>query len=173
MKKILVLSLAIVMLFAMATTSFAATADTTTPATNNVTATYVAGGTSAKIYSVDVQFDAMSFTYTGASQGTWNPATHNYDDIDEATWGSATTANIVVTNHSNAAVAVTVSYAKAQDYTGSVTATISNGTFDLDSAVDTTYANAPSKTATLTIGGTATNEAATLVGTVTVAIAAK
>lgn len=173
MKKLLVLSLAIVMMFAMASTCFAVTANTTTPATNNVTATYQKGGTSEKIYSVDVQFGAMSFTYTGASEGTWNPATHNYDDIDEATWGDNTTAAIKVTNHSNAAVAVSVTYAKAAGYEGSVTAEISGGTFDLDSAVGTTFANAPSKTATLTIGGTATNEAATHVGTVTVSIAAK
>ena len=173
MKKLFALALALVLSCTLAVTCFAANitalGDT---ATNDVNVTYQAGDTSAIVYGVDVVFDDMSFTYTAASQGTWDPDTHTYVDIDQVTWNK-TSANIKVTNHSNAAVAVAVTYANVQGYEGAVEASISNGTFTLDSAVDTAVAEAPSKTAVLNIGGAAAaTDNNTKIGTVTVTIAA-
>ena len=175
MKKFFALALALALTLALAVTCFAAVEaeieaiDGT--ATNDVNVTYQAGGTSATVYGVDVVFDDMTFTYTAASQGTWDPDSHTYKDIAGATW-SKTSANIKVTNHSNAAVAVTVSYANVQDYEGDVEASISNGTFTLDSAVGTQTAAAPNNTAVLNISGAAAStDNNTKIGTVTVTIA--
>ena len=174
MKKLFALALALVLTFALAVTCFAATANTTTPATGAVKATYTAGATDDdKVYSVDVTFGDMNFTYTDTATGAWDPATHTYPDTTPAAWDK-TTAEITVKNHSNAAVAVTVSYAKDAGYTGAVTGNITNGSFDLATAVGTAVENAPSATATLTISGAPVDGVDnTTIGTVTVSIAAK
>ena len=174
MKKLLVLSLAIVMMFAMASTCFAATLNAAGGSeTADVTAKYVAGGTTDTIiYSVDVAFDAMTFTYTDAGSNAWDPSTHTFPSPNNAAWDK-TTANIKVTNHSNAAVDVTVSYTESAN-AGDVDGAISNGTFTLATAVDTEVSAAPNNTAVLTISGipATTATAGVVVGTVTVAIAA-
>jgi len=175
MKKIIAIALALVMTLALAVTCFAATANTTTPAENAVKATYVAGATvNTKVYSVDVTFGDMNFTYTDTATGAWDPATHSYPDTVAAAWNK-TSADITVKNHSNAAVAVTVAYAKDAGYTGAVDGAISEGSFDLETAEGTAFANAPAKTVTFTISGTpeTTMTTATTVGTITVTIAAK
>ena len=175
MKKFFALALALALTLALSVTCFAANAELDAlgeKATNDVNVTYQAGGTSATVYGVDVVFDDMSFTYTAASQGTWDPDSHTYKDIEAATWNK-TSANIKVTNHSNAAVAVAVTYANVQGYEGAVEASISNGTFTLNSAVDTTTANAPTNTAVLNISGAAAStDNNTKIGTVTVTISA-
>ena len=174
MKKFFVLSLVLVLLFALTLPAFAARETITSSSgsnTSNVTATYVAGAASATVYSIDVEFGAMSFTYTDESEGTWDPVNHVFKDKDGATWGNNTSADIKVTNHSNTAVSVRVSYAKASGYTGSVDADISNGSFKLATAVGTQPSAAPTNTAKLTIKGVASKEDNTLVGKVTVSIA--
>ena len=173
MKKLLVLSLAIVMMFAMASTSFAAKITAPGNTTADVTAKYKAGATvDTIVYSVDVTFDDMTFTYTDTAKAAWNPESHSYPDSTPAAWDK-TEANIKVTNHSNAAVAVTVSYTESAN-AGDVDGAISNGTFTLATAVETTVENAPTNTAKLTISGTPAESATAgvVVGTVTVAIAA-
>ena len=173
MKKLFALALALVLTFALAVTCFAANDITSIggTATNDVNVTYVAGGTSATVYGVDVVFDDMTFTYTAESEGTWDPDTHTYVDIDEAEWNK-TSANIKVTNHSNTAVAVTVSYANVADYEGDVDISVSNGTFTLASAVGTEKAAAPNNTAVLNVSGAAAStDNNTKIGTVTVTIA--
>jgi len=178
MKKFFAISLALVMVLALSVTCFAAYTPTmdalADTATKDVTVTYVAGGTSAEIYAVDVVFDDMSFTYTAASEGTWDPSTHTYKDIDAAEWNK-TSAAITVTNHSNVAIDVTVSYEKADGYTGAVAPSITNGEFELARATaGSEFAAAPTATATLNIGAgvpVSGNENLTI-GTITVAIAA-
>ncbi len=175
MKKFFALALALVLTCALAVTCFAATANTTTPATGAVKATYVAGATNTdKVYSVDVTFGDMNFTYTDTATGAWNPENHSYPDTVPAAWNK-TSADITVKNHSNAAVAVTVAYAKDAGYTGAVNGAISEGSFDLESAEGTAVAEAPAKTVTFTISGAPENTmtTATTVGTITVTIAAK
>ena len=165
MKKFFALALALVLTCTLAVTCFAAT----TAGTGDVKATYVAGTTSAVVYDVDVSFGDMAFTYTAASQGTWDPDTHTYKNIADATWTVGENQNkITVTNHSNAAVAVTVSYAKATGFDG-ITGTVTNGSFNLATAVGTAKENAPTNTATLNLSGDlAAGTTAATVGTLTV-----
>ena len=138
-----------------------------------VTGVYQAGKAADEKISVDIVWDAMDFTYTGASQGTWNPATHAYDGATAGGW-SDNTPGITVKNHSNVAVNATLGF-KA-DVAGVVgTFTEASGTendsvLELATAVGTEAANAPTATANFGISGAAIDADKTL-GTITVAIA--
>ena len=130
-------------------------------------------GTADEIISVDVAWEAMDFTYTGASQGTWNPVTHTYEGATEGGWSNNTPA-ITVTNHSNVAVNATLGF--TANVTGVVgTFTEASGTendniLNLATAEGTEVANAPTATANFGISGAAIDADKTL-GTITVTIA--
>ena len=130
-------------------------------------------GTADEIISVDVAWEAMDFTYTGASQGTWNPVTHTYEGATEGGWSNNTPA-ITVTNHSNVAVNATLGF--TANVTGVVgTFTEASGTendnvLELATAEGTEVANAPTATANFGISGAAI-DANKALGTITVTIA--
>lgn len=138
--------------------------------TQNVMGQYHTNDAAATVYSVDVAWDSMAFTYTVASEGTWNPTTHSFDSASEGSW-SDTDNTVKVTNHSNAAVNVTVSYAAEGSYSG-ITGSFSNGSFQLATAEDTEVGNAPNQTATLTLTGALDKSVttSTKLGTATVTI---
>ena len=153
---------------------------TNSPSTGNGTGKYnieISGtytpGTADEIISVDVAWEAMDFTYTGASQGTWNPVTHAYEGAIDGGWSDNTPA-ITVTNHSNVAVNATLSF--TANVTGVVgTFTEASGTendniLNLATAEGTEVANAPTATANFGISGAAIDADKTL-GTITVTIA--
>ena len=171
MKKILCIALVLVMTFALSVTCFAAKDITAVDGfkSETVKVGYNEGDKSATVYGVDVVFEAMTFNYTAASQGTWDPDTHTYKDIAAAKWDK-TEAKVTVTNHSNAAIVATVAYAKG-DYNGAVKVEVENATLNLASAVDTTVNAAPSAFATVKVSGDAA-KGESVVGTVTVTIAA-
>ena len=114
MKKILAIALALTMIVGMSIVpAFAAAANTGDTAIN-VTANYVksdAVNSSEVVYSIDVSYDAMTFTYTEAANSLkWNPETLDFDiEVPNTTgsWGEKTSANITVTNKSNAALEIT------------------------------------------------------------------
>ena len=173
MKKTLSIILALVMALSLSVTAFAATNDGTSGTDITVNGTYVPGTTGAEQISVDIVWDAMDFTYTGASQGTWNPATHAYDGATAGGW-SDNTPGITVKNHSNVAVNANLGF-KA-DVAGVVgTFTEASGTendsvLELATAVGTEAANAPTATANFGISGAAIDADKTL-GTITVTVA--
>lgn len=150
-----------------------------TPAAGNedreitVNGSFVPGTAADEIISVDVAWEAMDFTYTGASQGTWNPVTHAYDGAIEGGWSDNTPA-ITVTNHSNVAVNATLGF--TANVTGVVgTFTEASGTendniLNLATAEGTEVANAPTATANFGISGAAI-DANKALGTITVTIA--
>lgn len=172
MKKITTLLAAAALTCAMGTTAFAAdqTGVNTGEYSNNVKGTYQAGGSGAVVYSVDITWEDMSFTYTAAGDGTWNPNTHQYDGGSGASWSGS--KNITVTNHSNAAVKATASYQAETGYE-STTMTFGNNGATVATAVGTEVASAPSATITVTPGGTLAESAnGGKIGTITVSIAA-
>ena len=138
-----------------------------------ISGTYTPGAAADEIISVDIAWDAMDFTYTGASQGTWNPVTHTYEGATEGGWSNNTPA-ITVTNHSNVAVNATLGF--TANVTGVVgTFTEASGTendniLNLATAEGTEVANAPTATANFGISGAAIDADKTL-GTITVTIA--
>ena len=143
------------------------------PSSTPVRGTYVEGATSVDTYSVDVVFGAMQFTYH-APDKKWDTSAHEEVDIEGSdSWTCDTDANkITVTNHSNIGVKATLSYAQESGQT-SVTGSFGNkSVLTLDSAVGTTYAQAPNDSAYLTLDGTysGAEDSFVKVGTVTVTI---
>ena len=136
-----------------------------------VKGTYHPGGSGAVVYSVDIAWTDMNFTYTGAGEGTWNPETHQYSGSSEGAW-TASNDSITVTNHSNAAVKATAKFEADSGYE-STTMTFGNNGATVATAVGTEVASAPSATITVTPGGTLAESAnGGKIGTITVSIAA-
>ncbi|MCD8322249.1 MAG: hypothetical protein LUC89_05105 [Oscillospiraceae bacterium] len=176
MKKLLALVLAAALILALSVTAFAATI-TTNGGTDSapVYATYVSGGEEKIIYSVDISWGDMTFTYTDASAGDWDGSSHTYTNETEAAWtASASGADeITVKNHSNAAITAALTYTPGDDYKD-VTGTFDNPTLNLATAVGTEVAAAPSGTAALTLSGALDDSVSekTQVGSVVVTITA-
>lgn len=172
MKKTVFVILTIALLCAMPMSAFAASPITSKGGSDSapVKGTYVAGG-SATVYSVDIAWGSMEFTYTDASEGVWDPQTHTYSGATEAAWTCADGANsITVTNHSNAGVTAALSFEHADGYNG-ISGTFTANTLVLETAVGTERDAAPSKSAELKLSGALTSgtEDATI-GTVTVTL---
>lgn len=174
-KSALVLTLA--MVFSLAPLSVYA--DTITEvgrsANHDVTATYVAGssgGAGGTVYSVDIAWGDMEFTYTAAA-GVWDPATHTITGADGGTWKVNNTDGnqIKVTNHSNTAVTATFSYAAASGYEG-ISGSFDKTSLDLATAVGTEVSNAPKDSAALSLSGAldSATPASTTIGTITVTL---
>ena len=173
MKKITTLLAAAALTCAMGTTAFAADKDgvSTGDYTADVNGTYQAGGSGAVVYSVDIAWTNMNFTYTGAGEGTWDPETHQYSGSSEGAW-TASDDSITVTNHSNTAVKATAKFEADSGYE-STTMTFGNNEATVATAVGTEVASAPSATITVTPGGTLAESAdGGKIGTITVSIAA-
>ena len=138
-----------------------------------VTGVYQSGTAADEKISVDIVWEAMNFTYTAASQGTWNPVTHIYDGATAGGWSDNNPA-ITVKNHSNTDIYATLDF--TTDVTGIVgTFTEASGTandniLELATAVGTEVANAPTATANFGINGAAI-DADKKLGTITVSIA--
>ena len=172
MKKLVSMLVAAALVCTMSTTAFAAdqTGVDTGSYSADVKGTYQAGSSGA-VYSVDIAWTDMSFTYTGAGEGTWDPETHQYSGSSEGAW-TASNDSITVTNHSTAAVKATASYRAETGYE-STTMTFDNNGATVATAVGTEVASAPSATITVTPGGTLAESAnGGKIGTITVSIAA-
>ena len=178
MKKKTALVLTLAMVFSLAPLSvYADTIDRVGgTATHDVTATYVdgsSGGAGGTVYSVDITWGDMAFTYT-AEAGIWDPANHTYTGAEGGAWtvdnkdGGNT---ITVTNHSNTDVTAAFSYAPAEGFTG-ISGSFDKDSLGLKSAVGTEVANAPTGTAALTLTGALGSDttANTTIGTITVTL---
>ena len=173
MKKTLFIILALVMALSLSVTAFAATNDGTQDTEITVNGIYTPGTTADEIISADIAWDAMDFTYTGASQGTWNPVTHTYEGATEGGWSNNTPA-ITVTNHSNVAVNATLSFTAnvtgVVDTFTEVSGTENDNILELATAEGTAVADAPTASAKFGISGAAI-DANKALGTITVTIA--
>ena len=177
MKKKTALVLTLAMVFSLAPLS--AYADTITAgggtASHDVKATYRAdssGGAGGTVYSVDITWGDMAFTYT-AEAGIWDPAKHAYTGAEGGAWtvDKDSGNTITVTNHSNADVTAAFSYAAAEGFTG-ISGSFDKESLALKTAVGTEVANAPSGTAALTLDGALGSDttANTTIGTITVTL---
>ena len=165
MKKFAVVALALML---MATQLVLASAEGLGNRTQDVKAKYSGGAAEPEVYSVDVTWGKMEFTYSVGR--TWNPDTHLYDDKSTAGW-TEDGNDITVVNHSNKSVNVAFSYEAAQGYSGII------GTFS--TASDTLFAGslgdpdgADKVTTNLTLSGALASSVTefTKVGTITVAL---
>lgn len=155
MKKILVMALALALMMSMSITAQAAQ-DPETVGQNeskeiDVTAKYSASVDTPNVYSVDITWTSMTFTYTRTDTKTWNAADHSYGTTSEGSWDK-TSSTVKVTNHSNVSVNVDVEYTAVEN-TG-VSASLTNASAVLQAGEEGNYGGADSVTATLTISGT-------------------
>ena len=169
MKKSAIALMGLACTLAISSSAFAA--DLPDPSTHAVNGRYHANSTVETVYSVDVAWDSMEFTYTVDSEGTWNPATHQVDGASDGRWSGD--GDVKVTNHSNAKVNVAVTYAAESSYSD-ITGSFSNGSFQLATAEGTQVDSAPNQTATLTLSGELDKsvDTSTKLGTATVTITA-
>ncbi|MBR4077655.1 MAG: hypothetical protein IKK17_03515 [Oscillospiraceae bacterium] len=172
MKKTISVLLTLVLMLSLSVTAFAADA-TVAPATDSadINATYVAGAAGGVVFSVDIEWSAMNFTYQAAGQPVWDPETHNYSEAIPEKWeGSGT---VTITNHSNTALDVTPSYAMDSGYEATelnftVDGEAVNGAVIVESAADTNAA--VEKVITVTPKGKLASGANGKIGTVTVTV---
>ena len=155
----------------MSVTAFAedsATNDGTAGTDITVNGQYQAGAEAAEVISVDIAWDAMDFTYTAPSRGTWNAGTHEYENATTGGWAATNGTNpkITVTNHSNAEITAGFAFNGTVDgLNGSFTKTA----VVLRSAEGTEVANAPKGETAFSVSGSAIDENKNL-GTITVTV---
>ena len=176
MKKIIATALALTMTLGMSTTALAAGnvdgAGVGSQDPIDVTAKYNDSTTEPTVYSVDLTWEDMTFTYTESGTRTWDPDTHTYTDTTSAGWDKFTAA-VTATNHSNAMVTVSFTYTPQGD-TG-VTASMTKDSFILAAGVENYPNEAATNSSLLTIkGDTKPNSSVTAegvtIGTITVTI---
>lgn len=172
MKKIISLILALVMVMSLSVTAFAAEGVTNGGTdTADVKGTYSSTAT-VTVYSVDIAWEGLNFTYNGAFEGTWNPKTHEYENATVAGW-AAGNGTITVTNHSNTEITATPSY-NAKDGFESTGMNFNNAVLKVataDNGVDGAAGSAVTGTITVTPTGSLPEgtEDATI-GTITITI---
>ena len=176
MKKIIAAALALTMTLGMSTTALAAGnvdgAGVGSQEPIDVTAKYNDSTTEPTVYSVDLTWEDMTFTYTESGTRTWDPDTHTYTDTTSAGWDKVTAA-VTATNHSNVLVTVKFDYTPQGD-TG-VTASMTKLSFMLAAGVENRPNEAATNSSLLTIkGDTKPNSSVTAegvtIGTITVTI---
>ena len=177
MKKKTALVLTLAMVFSLAPLSaYADTIDRVGgTASHDVTATYVdgsSGGAGGTVYSVDIAWGDMAFTYTAAA-GIWDPTTHKTTGAEGGAWtvDNKDGNKIKVTNHSNAEITASIAYTPAPGY-DSISGSFDKTSLVLATAVDTEVSNAPNDSAALTLTGALDSKttANTTIGTITVTL---
>lgn len=172
MKKIATLILALVLVLSLATTAFAETAKLEAKGaeqTIDVKAKYEDQVNDPTVYSVDLEWGAMEFTYAKVGNHVWQPSDHSYSGTTDNEW-QASGNTVKATNHSNADVTVEFAFAAEDGF--SVTGDFDVDSWELAAGVVDAYDAADTVTATLTLGGTLADSVANLtkVGTVTVTL---
>ena len=133
----------------------------------DVVSSYEGTANGDAVYSVDVIWTDLSFTY---SEGTaqWNPDDHEYNSmVEQAGWADEK-GEITVINHSNAAVDIKISFERSTEQSEETTLLIEGWQATLSSAEGTTVSEAPSHTAIITASGVPTSN--TVLGKLVVSI---
>lgn len=138
--------------------------------TSDVQAKYIDRTITPEVYSIDVVWEAMQFTYSNSGTKEWNPETHQYGGDFNSNWSSIGNT-VTVTNHSNKPVNVNFSYEKASEFSG-ISGALSVSSDTLSAGVEGDAAGADKVTSALTLSGTLKSGTTeyTKVGTVKIAL---
>ena len=179
-RKLFVVALALVLTLSMTATAFAAAGNenaTSLPYSKDidVTGTYSGSTIGGDVYSVDISWDAMDFTYTVVSGTQWNPSTHQYDSAAAPGWTANGGNSITTVNHSNVPVDVALTFTKNTELNAAgdtFEGSFDNASYNLATAEGTTYDLAPKGTSALTLTGAldASHTTSVKLGTITVAL---
>lgn len=167
MKKIIAATLALTLSMSMGNFVYAAKDESA-----DIKATYQAGKENTDtVYSVDVKWGSLEYTYSSGVTKSWDPTTLKYKETSgTSSWTCQKGADqITVTNNSNADITASLAYAE----TGSnITGTFTNSKIGLKSAEGTKVGESPSETTTLSLKGALSNTTAEKqeIGNVTVTI---
>lgn len=124
----------------------------------NVYGKYVAN-TDRPVYSINISWGNMEFTYTEGSKGTWNPTTHNYDNPIPSGWTCSEGGNIIkVVNHSNTDIDIKLSFNSDTNLNFAISGTFDYSDFTLETAEGTLVNEAPSKESEFTLVGSPTED---------------
>ena len=168
MKKLKKFAVAVLALMLMATQVVPASAETVSGKTDSksidVKAKYAGGITTPEVYSVDVTWGKMEFTYSASGTHDWDP------DNTSASW-TADGNDVTVVNHSNKDVTVNFAYTAAEGYSG-VTGEFSVASDTLDAGAVGNVDGADSVSTRLTLSGTLASTVTefTKVGSITVSL---
>lgn len=167
MRKYFSFLLALTMILSLGATAYATEdGDGTGDYYGEVTGSYVPGTeTSATVFSVDVQWLNLSFTYYAEKAPEWDPANHVYTAPAPAHWEGE--GSIVITNHSNAKITAEPKYTSTEGYADAYV-TFSTAKLSLPSAESGT---AQTGTITVTPGGfLPVMEEADIIGLITLTV---
>lgn len=182
MKKFLALLLAIVMTCALV---IGVSASSTPDAEDETQVVQVNVETEATgtVYSVDVAWGSLVFTYKDATAGTWQPADHSYANVGTDGWktgegvAAQVSSTVTVTNHSNADVTIKTSYENEADTKGVTVSVTGESTAVagklLTAGVVGEYDTAANTTINVTVSGTPTItdvDGNVTIGTITVTV---
>lgn len=172
MKKLAAAALTLTMALAMSTPVHATIITDVTRLNDStqIYATYEEGVTTTDtVYNVDVEWGNLEYTYHPNAEKVWSPYDLKYVIYEHTPfWTCEDGADqIKVTNHSNAAISAKLEYTQTN---ADVTGSFDQSKINLKSADGTTVDEAPTGTATLTLGGKMAEDAESVLGNVKVAI---
>ena len=138
----------------------------------DIKATYQAGKESTDtVYSVDVKWGSLEYTYSSGVTKSWDPTTLKYKETSgTSSWTCQDGADqITVTNNSNADITASLAYDKIDS---NITGTFTNSKIGLKSAEGTNVGESPSETTALSLKGALSDTTAEKkeIGNVTVTI---
>lgn len=159
--------------------SLGATAAFAADPTIDIMGSYSGEATAKKVITYSYsEIDSMSFTYSEASLGTWNPETHEYEGGGAGGgWTADGNNSITITNHSNTAIDVRPVFATEaghEDIKVGTNLGESKGVLNLATAEGTEVANAPkgSFTVMVTEGALSSGDSNVKLGTLTLRVTA-
>lgn len=166
-KKIIAATLALTLSMSMGNFVYAAE-----DSSADIKATYQAGKENTDtVYSVDVKWGSLEYTYSSGVTKSWDPTTLKYKETSgTSSWTCQDGADqITVTNNSNADITASLAYAGTES---NITGTFSNSKIGLKSAEGTNAEEGPSGTTTLSLNGALSDTTAEKqeIGNVTVTI---
>lgn len=175
MKKLTAVLLSLALSASLCVTAFAAagTATKEAPATQEieVDAKYSDTTETPDVYSVEVAWGKMEFTFEKSGSRIWNADSHTFSDSTTAAW-NADGNDVTVTNHSNKEVNVAFAFTKDSTISDALTGTFNIPAKTLAAGVEGKRAEADQVTALLTLSGalSASRTNLTKVGSVTVTL---